>query len=111
MGSKVACAARRRSRLPETGGLERALDDARPEAIERELMRLALASTGAVHGALFLWDRKARGLVLVHHVVESNPPATPTAPAAAPANPGACAGSRIAPQRDRRFYEPAASRD
>ncbi len=50
--------------------LERALSAARPEAIERELMAHALAATGASHGALFLWDRKAGGLVLAHHVVE-----------------------------------------
>ena len=50
--------------------VERALSAARPEALERELMRLALAATGARHGALFLWDRTARGLVLAHHVVE-----------------------------------------
>ncbi len=50
--------------------LERALSQARPEAIERELMAHALAATGASHGALFLWDKKARGLALSHHVVE-----------------------------------------
>jgi len=50
--------------------VERALSAARPEAFERELMRLALEATGAHHGALFLWDRAARGLVLAHHVVE-----------------------------------------
>ena len=50
--------------------VERVLSAARPETLERELMRLALTATGARHGALFLWDRKARGLVLAHHVVE-----------------------------------------
>jgi two-component system, NtrC family, response regulator HydG len=50
--------------------LDEALRGARPEAVEREVMRLALARTGAAHGALFLRDRKARGLVLAHHVVE-----------------------------------------
>jgi two-component system response regulator HydG len=50
--------------------VERALSAARPETLERELMRLALEATGAQHGALFLWDRGARGLVLAHHVVE-----------------------------------------
>jgi two-component system, NtrC family, response regulator HydG len=50
--------------------VERALSAARPETLERELMRLALAATGARHGALFVWDKAARGLVLAHHVVE-----------------------------------------
>ena len=50
--------------------LERVLAEARPEAIEREVVARALAATGAGVGALFLWDKKARGLVLSHHVVE-----------------------------------------
>ena len=50
--------------------VERALSAARPEALERELLRLALDATGARHGALFLWDKAARGLALTHHVVE-----------------------------------------
>ena len=50
--------------------LERVLAEARPEAIEREVVARALAATGAGIGALFLWDKKARGLVLSHHVVE-----------------------------------------
>jgi len=50
--------------------IERALHEARPGTLERELMRLALDATGAAHGALFLWDRGARALALVHHVVE-----------------------------------------
>lgn len=43
-------------------GVARTLQAVRPEAIERELMRLALDATGARHGALFLWDRGARAL-------------------------------------------------
>ncbi|KAB2893321.1 MAG: ABC transporter substrate-binding protein, partial [Kofleriaceae bacterium] len=54
----------------DIGELERALSEARPEAVQRELMQRALAATGATHGALFLWDKKAGGLVLTHHVVE-----------------------------------------
>ena len=50
--------------------IERALDGVRPEVLDREIMRLALDRARAQHGALFLWDRKARGLALVHHVVE-----------------------------------------
>ncbi len=38
-------------------------------AIEAELVAIALEQTGAEHGALFLWDKEANGLVLVHHVV------------------------------------------
>ena len=38
-------------------------------AIEAELVAIALEQTGAEHGALFLWDKDANGLVLVHHVV------------------------------------------
>jgi len=50
--------------------IERSLRAVRPETLEREIMRLALDATKAEHGALFLWDRKARSLVLAHHVVE-----------------------------------------
>jgi transcriptional regulator with GAF, ATPase, and Fis domain len=50
--------------------LEQALRRVRPGGVEREVMRLALERTGAAHGALFLWDRRARGLALAHHVVE-----------------------------------------
>ncbi len=38
-------------------------------AIEAELVAIALEQTGAEHGALFIWDKEANGLVLVHHVV------------------------------------------
>ncbi len=37
--------------------------------IEAELVAIALEQTGAEHGALFVWDKDAGGLVLVHHVV------------------------------------------
>ena len=40
------------------------------EALERQIMDLALARTNAVNGALFLWDKKADGLVITHHIVE-----------------------------------------
>jgi len=50
--------------------IERALHAAPPGTLERVLMRVALDATGARHGALFLWDRSADGLVLAHHVVE-----------------------------------------
>jgi DNA-binding NtrC family response regulator len=38
-------------------------------AVEAELVAIALEETGADHGALFVWDKDAGGLVLVHHVV------------------------------------------
>ena len=37
--------------------------------VEAELVAIALEETGADHGALFVWDKSAGGLVLVHHVV------------------------------------------
>lgn len=37
--------------------------------IEAEIVSIALEQTGAEHGALFVWDKEAGGLVLVHHVV------------------------------------------
>jgi two-component system, NtrC family, response regulator HydG len=46
------------------------LHAAKAEAFEEELLALALARTGAVSGALFLWDPAVQGLVLAHHVVE-----------------------------------------
>jgi DNA-binding NtrC family response regulator len=49
-------------------GAEARLHAARPEDIEAELVAIALAATGHGHGALFIWDRKARGLALAHHV-------------------------------------------
>jgi two-component system response regulator HydG len=47
---------------------EARLHAARPEDIEAVMVAIALEATGHVHGALFLWDKKARGLVLAHHV-------------------------------------------
>jgi two-component system response regulator HydG len=51
--------------------IDEALHAARPEDLERRIMDLALARTGARHGALFLWDARRRGLVVNFHVVES----------------------------------------
>ena len=42
---------------------------ARDRPIEAELVAIALEQTGAEHGALFVWDKEAAGLALVHHVV------------------------------------------
>ncbi len=38
-------------------------------AVEAELVAVAMEQTGAEHGALFVWDKTAGGLALVHHVV------------------------------------------
>jgi len=40
------------------------------EALERQIMSLALERTDAFNGALFLWDEKADGLIITHHIVE-----------------------------------------
>ena len=49
--------------------IEDRLHAARPGTIEAELVAIALEATGAEHGALFVWDKEADGLSLVHHVV------------------------------------------
>jgi len=49
--------------------IEDRLHAARPGTIEAELVAIALEATGAEHGALFVWDKEAEGLALVHHVV------------------------------------------
>jgi len=48
-----------------------ALHAAADTDLERRIMDLALARTGARHGAIFLWDAKRKGLALGFHVVES----------------------------------------
>jgi len=50
--------------------VDEALHAASAAELERRIMDLALARTGARHGAIFLWDPKRRGLVLGFHVVE-----------------------------------------
>ena len=49
--------------------IEDRLHAARPGTIEAELVAIAQEATGAEHGALFVWDKDAGGLALVHHVV------------------------------------------
>ncbi len=49
--------------------IEDRLHAARPGTLEAELVSIALEATGAEHGALFVWDKDAGGLALVHHVV------------------------------------------
>jgi hypothetical protein len=71
-GAKVTgrCRSQRRAVVASAGGrrlLEQALAEARPEAIEREVVAAALAATATTIGALFVHDKKARGLVLSHH--------------------------------------------
>jgi DNA-binding NtrC family response regulator len=52
-----------------TREIEDRLHAARPGTIEAELVAIAREHTGAEHGALFVWDKDAGGLVLLHHVV------------------------------------------
>ena len=47
-----------------------ALHEASMEHVERRVMDLALARTGARSGAIFLWDPKRQGLALGFHVVD-----------------------------------------
>ncbi|HEY5935913.1 MAG TPA: sigma-54-dependent Fis family transcriptional regulator [Kofleriaceae bacterium] len=49
--------------------IEDRLHAAKPGQIEAELVAIALEAIGAEHGALFVWDKEAEGLALVHHVV------------------------------------------
>ena len=49
--------------------IEDRLHAARAGTVEAELVAIALERTGAEHGALFVWDKQAGGLALVHHVV------------------------------------------
>src|SRR5262245_16440851 len=55
--------------LPELN-IDRDLHATEIESLERRIMELALERSGARSGALFLWDPKAKGLVLGFHVVE-----------------------------------------
>ena len=41
-----------------------------PDSFERRIMEMAIEATGAATVALFVWDKKAGGLALAHHVVE-----------------------------------------
>jgi DNA-binding NtrC family response regulator len=49
--------------------IEDRLHAASAGSIEAELVAIAVEQTEAEHGALFVWDKEAQGLVLVHHVV------------------------------------------
>ncbi len=52
--------------------IDKKLHDAEDfEALDREIMSLALERTGARNGALFLWDPRVDGLVIAHHVVRN----------------------------------------
>jgi transcriptional regulator with GAF, ATPase, and Fis domain len=41
-----------------------------PDAFERRIMEMAIEATGAQAVALFVWDKRAGGLALAHHVVD-----------------------------------------
>ena len=49
--------------------IEDRLHAASASRLEAELVEIACEETGAEHGALFVWDKAANGLVLVHHIV------------------------------------------
>src|SRR5687767_13035922 len=55
--------------LPELN-IDRVLHATEIESLERRIMELAMDRCAAKSGALFLWDAKARALVLGFHVVE-----------------------------------------
>ena len=59
-------------RIRPRGRRARRIEDrlhAARRTIEAELVAIALEDTSAEHGALFVWDKEADGLMLVHHVV------------------------------------------
>ncbi len=49
---------------------DEALHSAEAESLERRVMELALERTKAHNGAIFLWDRKAKGLAIHFHLVD-----------------------------------------
>jgi transcriptional regulator with GAF, ATPase, and Fis domain len=51
-------------------GDDQELHHADIESLERRIMELAMERTGATHGAIFLYDGKAKGLRVDFHVVE-----------------------------------------
>ena len=57
--------------------------------VQAELVAIALEETAAEHGALFVWDKDAGGLALVHHVVSG---VTVTLPRVVKPDPAAKAG-------------------
>jgi len=56
--------------LPAALKADEELHDADVESLEKRIMELALEITGAGHGAIFLYDKKAEGLRVSFHVVE-----------------------------------------
>jgi DNA-binding NtrC family response regulator len=49
---------------------DEALHAAGIESLERKILEIAFERTGASNGAIFLWDRKAKGLGVDFHVVD-----------------------------------------
>src|SRR5258708_6524488 len=50
--------------------IDEVLHGAAIESLERRIMELALESTHARSGAIFVWDRQAKALAVDFHVVE-----------------------------------------
>jgi len=67
------------AKLEEHGTTEAELHAADIESLERRMVELALARTGAKSGAIFLWDVDAEALVLDFHVVDTVVVALPNA--------------------------------
>lgn len=56
----------------DVASIDKLLHDARDfEALDRQIMRVALERSGARNGALFLWDARLDGLTISHHVVKN----------------------------------------
>ncbi|NMC71791.1 MAG: sigma-54-dependent Fis family transcriptional regulator [Myxococcales bacterium] len=55
---------------PRSRSADEALHASEVETLQRRIMELALERTGAQHGALFLWDPRARALALDFHMVD-----------------------------------------
>ncbi len=51
--------------------IDKRLHDAKDfEDLDQQIMALALEKTNSRNGALFLWDSRAKGLIIAHHVVQ-----------------------------------------
>ncbi len=56
--------------IDEAHDADEVLHAAEIESLERRILDMALDRTGANNGAIFLWDRKAKGLAVDFHVVD-----------------------------------------
>jgi transcriptional regulator with GAF, ATPase, and Fis domain len=70
MRSRASARRTRRVYDRARGQTEAELHDADIESLERTIMQLAMERTKAAHGAIFLYDPKAKGLRVDFHVVD-----------------------------------------